>query len=306
MKKVLIVDDDLEIQDLLKFTFQKAGYDIYQAYDGKEALQKVKLVMPDIVILDVMMPEMNGFEVMECLRNDPETCLIPVIMLTSLGQTKDKLTGIRLGADEYLVKPVEPYELIFRAESLIKKYYENVNSITCLLGLNSLENYIKELIENKKDFLIIFFDITNFKSYNLRYGFRKGDEVLKFFSSILRTAIANYGDSSVMLFHLGADDFSVVTDKTEIQPMLENIFSLFDSLSEKIYEKEDLTNKFFTYQLENGLELQSPLMKLAVGVFKVNKETVQHYAEVLYRANEVLNTAKQKSQQTNEHTIIIL
>lgn len=306
MKKVLIVEDDLEIQDLMKFTFQKAGYDVYQSYNGKEALQKVKLIMPDIIILDVMMPEMNGFEVIEYLRNDPDTCLIPVIMLTSLGQTKDKLTGIRLGADEYLVKPVEPYELIFRVENLIKKYYENVNTITYLLGLNSLENYIKELIENKKDFMIILFDITNFKPYNLKYGFKKGDEVLKFFSSILRTAVANYGSKSEMLFHLEADDFSIVTEKIEIQQMLENIFSLFDSLSEKIYDKEDLLNKFFNYQLENGVELQSPLMKISVGVLKVNKESAKHYAEVLYHAKEILNTAKQKSKQNNEHSIVIL
>lgn len=306
MKKVLIVEDDLEIQDLMKFTFQKAGYDVYQSYNGKEALQKVKLIMPDIIILDVMMPEMNGFEVIEYLRNDPDTCLIPVIMLTSLGQTKDKLTGIRLGADEYLVKPVEPYELIFRVENLIKKYYENVNTITYLLGLNSLENYIKELIENKKDFMIILFDITNFKPYNLKYGFKKGDEVLKFFSSILRSTIANYGSKSEMLFHLEADDFSIVTEKIEIQQMLENIFSLFDSLSEKIYDKEDLLNKFFNYQLENGVELQSPLMKISVGVLKVNKESAKHYAEVLYHAKEILNIAKQKSKQNNEHSIVIL
>lgn len=306
MKKVLIVEDDLEIQDLMKFTFQKAGYETYQAYNGKEALDKVKLIMPDAIILDVMMPEMNGFEVIEHLRNDPDTCLIPVIMLTSLGQTKDKLTGIRLGADEYLVKPVEPYELVFRADNLIKKYYENVNTTTYLLGLNSLENYIKELIEKKKDFIVILFDITNFKTFNLKYGFKKGDEVLKFFSSILRTAIANYGNRSEMLFHLEADDFGIVTENIEIQPMLENIFSLFDSLSKKIYEELEQLSKSFSYSLEDGDSVQALLMKVAVGVLKVNRESVEHYAEVLYQAKELLNTAKQKSKQNKEHSIVIL
>ncbi|MEN3013034.1 MAG: response regulator [Endomicrobiia bacterium] len=306
MRKVLVVEDDLEIQDLLKFTFQQANYDVYQAYNGKEALQKVKLIMPDIIILDVIMPEMNGFEVIEHLRSDPETCLIPVIMLTSLGQTKDKLTGIKLGADEYLVKPVEPYELLFRAEMLIKKYYENVNSVTCLLGLNSLENHLKELIENKKDFIVILFDITNFKPYNLKYSFKKGDELLKFFSSILRTAVTNYGSKSDVLFHLEADKFCIVTEKIEIQPMLENIFSLFDDLTERIYNKEDISNRFFTYKLENGVELKANFMKIAAGVLKVNKGTASHYAEVLFHVKEILNTAKKQSLQNNEHAIVIL
>ncbi|MCS7231380.1 MAG: response regulator [Elusimicrobiota bacterium] len=306
MKKVFIVEDDLEIQDLMKFSFQQVNYEVYQAYNGKEALQKVKLIMPDIIILDVMMPEMNGFEVIEHLRGDPDTCLIPVIMLTSLGHTKDKLTGIKLGADEYLVKPIEPYELIFRAENLIKKYYENVNTVTHLLGLNSLENYIKELLENKKEFIIILLDITNFKPYNLRYGFKKGDEVLKFFSSILRTSVANYGGKCEFLFHLEADKFCIITQKSEIQTMIENIFSLFDNLSEKIYDKEDILNKFFTYKLEENIELKSPLMKIAAGVLKVGKDTPQHYAEVLYRVKEILNTAKQKSKESGEHSIVIL
>jgi DNA-binding response OmpR family regulator len=114
--KILLADDDLEILELLKFTFEQEHYTVISAQDGLDAFQRVREEKPDIVILDVNMPRFSGFEVCEKIRQDPELCLIPVIMLTSLTKTKDRLTGIKLGADEYLSKPFEPIELVARAE----------------------------------------------------------------------------------------------------------------------------------------------------------------------------------------------
>ena len=201
MKKVLVIDDDLELQELLKFSFQYFGYNVYQAFDGREGLKKVKEILPDVIVLDIMMPEMDGFEVIEELKKDPELCLIPVIMLTSLGHTRDRITGVKLGADEYLVKPVEPYELIAHVEGLIKKYYENVDQLTKLPGLISLENKIKELILAKEKFYTIYIDICNFKPFNLKYGFEQGDSVIKLFAGILRSVIKSCGSNKDSLYH---------------------------------------------------------------------------------------------------------
>jgi diguanylate cyclase (GGDEF)-like protein len=303
MKKVLVIDDDLELQELLKFSFQHFGYDVYQAYDGKEGLKKIKEVLPDIIVLDIIMPEMNGFEVIEEIKQDPELCLIPVIMMTSLGHTRDKITGVKLGADEYIVKPVEPYELIARVEGLIKRYYENVDELTRLPGLVLLENQVKELISANKKFSVIYIDICNFKAYNLKYGFEQGDRIIKLFSGMLRSVVKSCGTDKDIICHLEADDFSILSFTTKIQPMVENIISLFDNLSTQVYDEETLKNGYFVYKL-NDIELKSPLLKLAIAVVSVQEEKYTHYAEILTFSKELLSFVKQQVKQTNHNMFV--
>jgi len=303
MRKVLIIDDDLELQELLKFSFQHFGYDVYQAYDGNQGLKKIKEVLPDIVVLDVIMPEMNGFEVIEELKKDPELCLIPVIMLTSLSHTRDKITGVKLGADEYIVKPVEPYELIARVEGLIKRYYENVDELTRLPGLVSFENQIKELISAKKNFYVINLDICNFKPYNLRYGYEQGDRLLKLFAGMLRSVVKSCGNDKDTLYHIEAGNFSIISFATKVEPIVENIISLFDTLSIQIYDEETIKNGYFVYKLKD-VEIKSQLLKLAIAVVSVQEGKYTHHAEVLTFAKELLSFAKQQVKQTNENKVI--
>lgn len=304
MRKVLVIEDDLELQDLVKFAFEHMGYEVHQAYDGKEGLEKVKTVEPDIVILDVIMPEMNGFEVMEELRKDPQTCLLPVIMLTSLSHTRDRITGVKLGADEYLVKPVEPYELVARAEALLKKYYDGVDEITRLPGLLFLENQIKQLLSSKTKFKLVYFDICNFKPYNIKYGFNEGDKVLKLFSGILRSVVTLKGSKQDSLYHIEADKFAVITYVNNIDQMIENMFSLFDDMLNKVYDKETIENGYYVYSLSKSVELKANLMKLAVVVVDVTAEKYTHYAELITLAKEMLNVAKEKCKQTNTHQMV--
>lgn len=111
-KRILAVDDEKLIVLAIRHNLQLAGYDVIEAYDGREALEKIEVHRPDLVILDVMMPELNGWDVLTCIRDDPELRDTPVIMLTALGQESDEREGIIRGADLYLTKPYEPQHLI--------------------------------------------------------------------------------------------------------------------------------------------------------------------------------------------------
>jgi DNA-binding response OmpR family regulator len=111
-KRVLAVDDEKLIVLAIRHNLQHAGYEVIEAYDGREALEKIEEARPDLVILDVMMPELNGWDVLTCIRDDPELRDTPVIMLTALGQDSDEREGIIRGADLYLTKPYEPQHLI--------------------------------------------------------------------------------------------------------------------------------------------------------------------------------------------------
>jgi CheY-like chemotaxis protein/MinD-like ATPase involved in chromosome partitioning or flagellar assembly len=125
-KKILIVDDDLDTLKLVGTTLEKQGFVIFAAKDGKEALAKIAENVPDLVLLDIMMPEMDGYEVTRRLRANPETAQLPIILFTAKGQVEDKVAGLDVGANEYLTKPTHPAELIARVRNLLNRPVSNV------------------------------------------------------------------------------------------------------------------------------------------------------------------------------------
>lgn len=307
MAKVLVVDDDLELQDLFKFTFESAGYEVCQAFNGKEGLERIEKDNPDIVILDVVMPEMNGFEVMQEIRNRPEICLTPVIMLTTLSKAKDKLTGIKLGADDYLVKPLEPYELIARVEGLLKRYNDTLvsSSVTHLPGRTKLEAEIKAFLEQKKLFSIIYLDINNFKEYNTKYGYNSGDKVLKLVAGMLRSTITAYGNNNDFISHLGADNFVIITTQDKAEDVAKELISLFDDLLSRSYDEETLKNGFFMLDTPDGEKQKVGIMKLVVGVANINPTQFSHQTQVMDYVKEVWLAAKEQAQKTNQNALAV-
>jgi two-component system, OmpR family, alkaline phosphatase synthesis response regulator PhoP len=122
-KKILAVDDERHIVRLVEVNLQRAGYEVVTAYDGREALEKVKAENPDLVVLDVMMPYMDGFEVLKNLKADPATAEIPVIMLTAKAQDADVFRGWQSGVDCYLTKPFNPMELL----TFVKRIFDSLS-----------------------------------------------------------------------------------------------------------------------------------------------------------------------------------
>jgi len=123
-KKILAVDDERHIVRLVEVNLQRAGYEVVTAYDGREALEKVQSENPDLVVLDVMMPYMDGFEVLKSLKADPATAEIPVIMLTAKAQDADVFKGWQSGVDCYLTKPFNPMELL----TFVKRIFDSLGN----------------------------------------------------------------------------------------------------------------------------------------------------------------------------------
>ncbi|MGH7991585.1 MAG: response regulator, partial [Limisphaerales bacterium] len=119
--KILIVDDEPDAIELLEFNLRQAGFDVVTAEDGAEALRKAKSSAPALIVLDVMLPELDGLEVCKLLRRDPPTSTLPIIMLTAKAAELDRVLGLELGADDYITKPFSPRELILRIKKLLER-----------------------------------------------------------------------------------------------------------------------------------------------------------------------------------------
>ncbi len=118
-KKILVVDDDPEVRELLGFNLKKAGFAIGTAANGVEALKKACSVSPDLILLDLMMPELDGFAVCEILRRDPATSAIPILIVTAVSGQLARLTGLESGATDYMTKPFSPKDLVARVKELL-------------------------------------------------------------------------------------------------------------------------------------------------------------------------------------------
>jgi DNA-binding response OmpR family regulator len=139
MAKILVVDDEPDAIELIKFNLKGAGYDVVTAADGDEALKKARSLLPDLIILDLMLPEVDGLEVCKILRRDQRVSATPVLMLTAKAAEIDRVLGLELGADDYVTKPFSPRELILRVKRLLR------NGQAAVTGLKEEEINLKEL-----------------------------------------------------------------------------------------------------------------------------------------------------------------
>lgn len=124
MPKILVVDDEKDIVELIAFNLQKEGFVIVKAYEGKSALRLIKTQKPDLVILDLMLPEISGLDVCKSIRNNPETSRLPIIMLTAKADETDKIIGLEIGADDYITKPFSIKELIARVRAILRRQHD--------------------------------------------------------------------------------------------------------------------------------------------------------------------------------------
>ena len=121
MEKILIIEDEVDIAQLVAFNLERNGYLVDQVHDGREGLKKILKDQPDLVILDLMLPGLDGYKILKKMQRDPRSHSIPVLMLTAKSQIDDRLRGLELGADDYLTKPFSPKELILRAKAILKR-----------------------------------------------------------------------------------------------------------------------------------------------------------------------------------------
>ena len=194
--RILVVDDDPNIRELIVETLDDGKYETIEARDGNEALEICANEKPDIIVLDVMMPDIDGLEVCLRLRNEALTCHIPIILLTAKGMLEDKIRGMQTGADDYLTKPFDPLELEARIEMHLRRSLRDgeASPLTGLPGNRAIEEAIESRIASGRRFAVCYIDLDDFKAYNDRYGFLAGSEVIKLTTKAILESLDKYGD----------------------------------------------------------------------------------------------------------------
>jgi len=209
LKKIVVVEDDDAVAHLVGASLGDAGYLCMRARDGVEALKLVKQESPDLIILDVLMPKLDGIEVVRRLKADPVEARIPVLMLTALASVDDRVRGLDAGADDYLSKPFNVRELLARCQALVRhnRRERDRSPVTDLPGPATLEDTIAARTDAKQPIALVFVELAGFEHAVEALGWAEGARILAAVGRALREAVT--GDD--VLAHLGGDDFVLVT-----------------------------------------------------------------------------------------------
>lgn len=277
MTKILVVDDSRLHRAMAAAVLREGGYETAEAEDGLEALAKIASENPDLIVLDRVMPRMDGTEVCRRLKDDAFTQHIPVLMLTSLDATSDKVEGLKRGADGYLTKPFHPEELLATVEALLRRGGQ-FQPLTGLPAAPLIQKHIERRIAEKGRMAVCYLDLDHFKPYNDHYGVAKGDEAILFLAQVIREAKEQGGEFFVG--HIGGDDFIAVTTPQEVDALCRGVIERFDAGIADYYSAEDRERGHIEAKDRQGVMRRWPVMTLSAAVVTNEKRELSSYVQV--------------------------
>jgi diguanylate cyclase (GGDEF)-like protein len=291
---VLIADDDDDILRFVEVNLRLEGFDVLTAPDGEAALRHAATSEPDLILLDVMMPGMDGYEVCKRLREDPRTKHMCVIMLTAKSLSADRVVGLTSGADDYIIKPFDPIELVARVKSSLRRSREmrHLNPLTGLPGNVQLQDEVALRAEAGDQFALLYVDLDNFKAFNDHYGFVRGDEAIKLLAKCARDAVKAGDRKGHFLGHIGGDDFVAIVDADVAESAAEAIIDCWDREIVSLYDPEDVDRGYIEIEDRRRQTRRFPITTVSIGIASTDARAIDSHWVASEIASEMKNFAK--------------
>lgn len=291
---VLAVDDDDQVLRLVKRVLERAGFECVTVNNGRAAHEAAVELRPDIILLDLMLGDVTGDEIMNELREDFRTRLIPVVFLTVRDSLKDKVEHLLSGADDYVTKPFVPEELVARLRAVMTRA-TTARGLSPLTGMSGNSDILREItrrLAHGQRFAVLYPDIDTFKSYNDHYGFLRGDDVIKTLATIILEVLEENHSPQHFAGHVGGDDFVILTEPKLAEAIASEITKRFDAAIPALYDPIDRKHGWIECEERSGNILRSPMVSVSIGVVMVEPASYSSAAAVASRAAEVKGVAK--------------
>ncbi|MGB8984528.1 MAG: response regulator [Anaerolineales bacterium] len=276
--RLLVVEDDIDIGNMLKIYFSGMDFDVDVAVRGSDALEKTKHNLPHLIVLDIMLPDIDGFEVCRTLRTNTRTSHIPVIFLTQKDERSDKLQGLEQGADDYITKPFDIEELKLRVQGAIRRA-ERESLTDPRSGRPAgrlIEEQLRKIIR-AKGWALLDARVNSFEPFKDVYGFVAGDDVLRFTSMLIGEVVDELGTNSDFIGHAGGDNFIIITTEDKAAPIKARLKERFDNEVQTHYNFMDRQQGFVQAPAADGTTIKVPFMTLSVGIVS---PSVQSFADI--------------------------
>src|SRR6266516_3768606 len=296
MADILVVEDEQLIAGLLKETLQTEGYNVITVLNGEDAIKFALYETPHLIFLDLMLPGIDGYEVVRRLHTYPKTMHIPIIVLSSLGEPKDKISAFEIGVDDYITKPFDTDELLARVHAQLRRVQQNfLSPLISLPGGFQVEVAIKHKLSSMVPWSLLYLDLDNFKAFNDAYGFLTGNDMIRLVGRICQRVVRQYGNPDDFVGHVGGDDFIVVTTPEHAYVLCRSISEEYKKESSAFFRPEDLRRGLITGVDRKGRAYQFPLISLSIGIVTNHMQRPHSIQEVSYLAAEAKYYAKQST-----------
>jgi diguanylate cyclase (GGDEF)-like protein len=285
--RLLVVEDDPDIGNMLKIYFSGLNFDVDVAVRGSDALEKTRQVLPHLIVLDIMLPDIDGYEVCRSLRTNMRTSHIPVIFLTQKDERSDKLQGLELGADDYITKPFDIEELKLRVQGAIRRS-ERESLTDPRSGLPAgrlIEEQLRRVIR-EKDWALLDARINTFEPFKDVYGFVAGDDVLRFTAMLIGEVVDELGTTSDFIGHAGGDNFIIITTEEKAAAIKARLKERFAQEVQTHYNFMDRERGFVQAPAADGTTVKVPFMTMSVGVVSPSDHSFADIREITELAAE--------------------
>ena len=265
--RILIVEDDYDISNMLRIFLERQNYTVDVAPRGSDALEKTRRDMPHLIVLDIMLPDIDGYEICRILRTTTRTSNIPIIFLTHKDERSDKLQGLELGADDYITKPFDIDELKLRIQNAIaRSERERLNDTrTNLPSGRLIEEKLRQIIR-QDGWGLMDIRLNNFEPFKESYGFIAGDDVLRFTAMLLGEVVDELGSNDDFIGHVSGDNFIVITSEENVVAISQHLKERFASEILAHYSFTDRQQGYLLVGNESATRKKSPLMSMAIGI----------------------------------------
>jgi PleD family two-component response regulator len=286
--RLLVVEDDTDISNMLKIYFTGLGYDVDVAPRGREALDKTRQVLPHLIVLDIMLPDIDGYEVCRNLRTSTRTSHIPVIFLTQKDERSDRLQGLELGADDYITKPFDIEELKLRVQGAIRRSEREAltDPRSGLPAGRLIEEQLRITIR-QSGWAYMDVRINSFEPFKDVYGFVAGDDVLRFAAMLMSEVVDEVGTPADFIGHAGGDNFIIITNEAAAPKIRDRMKTRFAEEVLSHYNFMDRQQGFVLVPGSDGQMEQTPLMTLSIGIVTPSQQSFADIREITELAAEV-------------------
>ncbi len=267
-KRLLIIEDDVDVAEMLITFFTLQGYEVLHASEGAEGIALGRAKLPDLILLDVMLPDMDGFNVCKALRSTTLTKYIPITFLTQRDGRADKVAGLELGADDYVTKPFDIEELRLRVQGSIRRATrDHLHEPRTGLPSGPLVEAEYQLLQNRSGWHYLTVTLEGFQGFRDAYGFLAANEALSVAAQVLSDTVAELGTPDDFIGTTQEAQFVVFTYTPAPETLIEALASRFAERAQVLYSFEDAERGFLLVETGDGAPPERvPLMRLCVEV----------------------------------------
>jgi diguanylate cyclase (GGDEF)-like protein len=309
---IVYADDHRDMREMVRAVLTASGHEVGLAEDGQTALAAIHAREPDLLILDVMMPGLNGFEVCKAVKSNPFSARIPVLMLTAESQIERKVDGYEAGADDYLAKPFDPRELRTRVSALLRLVRREAdrNPTSGLPGGRTLEEQMLQRVRRHATFAVCYLDIDHFKPFADTFGFAAADAVIRGLGAAILDAVAAVAarepeadDAGAPDFvgHVGGDDFLVVSHAPRAEAVVQETALRFRDVIGRVVGYEAVERGAFAGVDRDGAVRSFPIAQMSAAIVAVRPE----YWVSISHLGALAADAKRRAKREGAGTILV-